>query len=99
MERMKEEGYLHRILTVGRRSRGIGIPPSLTQPRDATHVCCPKNEPPGARRKHFSAQRRGVTTSYKNEEQYTHFHKISFFLVVMGIVIGLGSHGIDEGIE
>lgn len=52
-----------------------------------------------ARRKHVSAQKRGVTTSYKNEELYTHFRKISFFLVVMGIVIGLGSHGIDEGIE
>lgn len=50
------------------------------------------------RRKHVSAQKRGVTTSYKNEELYTHFRKISFFLVVMGIVIGLGSHGIDEGI-
>eukprot|EP00903_Cladosiphon_okamuranus_P009149 g8742.t1 len=49
--------------------------------------------------KHVSAQKRGVTTSYKNEELYTHFRKISFFLVVMGVVIGLGSHGIDEGIE
>lgn len=64
-------------------------------------VCAAQKQTPrcGARRKHFSAQKRGVTTSYKNEELYTHFHKISFFLVVMGIVIGLGSHGIDEGIE
>lgn len=50
-------------------------------------------------RKHFSAQKRGVTTSYKNEELYTHFHKMAGFLVVMGVVIGLGSHGIDVGIE
>ncbi|CAM9445811.1 unnamed protein product, partial [Ectocarpus fasciculatus] len=49
--------------------------------------------------KHFSDQKRGVTTSYKSEELYKHYHKISFFLVVMGVVIGLGSHGIDEGIE
>ncbi|CAM9991754.1 unnamed protein product, partial [Scytosiphon promiscuus] len=49
--------------------------------------------------KHFSEQKRGVTTSYKSEELYMHFRKISRYLVVMGVVIGLGSHGIDEGIE
>lgn len=50
------------------------------------------------RRKHVSDQKRGVTTSYKSETIYTQFHKVAIFLVVMGIVIGLGSHGIDTAI-
>ena len=49
--------------------------------------------------KHVAEQKRGVTTSYKNVEPYTQFHKIALFLVVMGVIIGLGSHGIDTGIE
>eukprot|EP00904_Undaria_pinnatifida_P001073 jgi/Undpi1/10967/HiC_scaffold_30.g13268.m1 len=49
--------------------------------------------------KHVSDQKRGVTTSYKNEEQYTPFHRMALFLVVMGVIVGLGSHGIDAGIE
>lgn len=49
-------------------------------------------------RKHVADQKRGVTTSYKSEESYKHYHKIAFFLVVLGAITGLGSHAIDTAI-
>lgn len=49
----------------------------------------------GADRKHVAEQKRGVTTSYKTEESYKHYHKITLFVVLLGIITGLGSHGID----
>ncbi|CAM9698660.1 unnamed protein product, partial [Choristocarpus tenellus] len=48
--------------------------------------------------KQIANQKRGVTNSYKTEGSYTKYKKIVSFLVLLGIITGLGSRGIDRAI-